>query len=717
LFLQDRYEIVTDVARLTATDAAGGATNVTRRELWNSLGAGVIATITSRLASASSKPETPKGHPETHAPLSTRLHVAQDGTITLLTGKVECGQGIRTTLTQVAAEELRVPPSRIRLIMGDTALVPDDGGTWGSLTTPQTVPVIRQACATVRQLLTAFTAERSKLPLDALNIVNGRIFAGPGKTFSYSDLANAGELSAPTDLHAPITAPADWKVCGTPLPPVNAALLVTGKYRYSSDLKTTGMLHGKIVRPPNRNCKLISFDDSALPRNREVKVVREGDLLGVIAPDPETASLALRSLHATWTDAPLGDPDTLFESLKRTAKPPELKEFGRYPSLLEKGSVAEGMASADHRVSAAYRLTYIAHVPLEARAAIAEWKGGQLTVHCGTQAPFSVRDEIAQAFQIPPEHVRVIVTDTGSGYGAKHNGECELEAARLAKHSDGPVRLGWSREEEFTQSYCRPAGLMEVQSGVRNDGKIVAWEFHNYNAGAASLTPPYVIPNHYIAYHAAESALRQGSYRSLAGVANTFARETHIEEMAAAAGMDSLEFRLRNIENARLRAVIQRTAERFGWGKSKSGNGVGYGMACNLEKEGHLALFVELQTDGTAVRLKRMVAGFDAGAIINPDILRNQVEGAVIQGIGGALFEQLHFDRNKITNPSLAAYRVPRFSDVPEIDVILIDRRDVPSAGAGESPITVVAPAIGAALFAASRKRIRSLPMLPALAV
>jgi CO/xanthine dehydrogenase Mo-binding subunit len=717
--MRNRPMVVIDVQRVGVGDrtATGETSAINRRELLHSLGVGVLFTVASRRASASTESKVSSEHEKPRPALSTRLHIAEDGTITLLTGKVECGQGIRTTLTQVAAEELRVPPSRIRLLMGDTGLVPDDGGTWGSLTTPQTVPVVRRACATMRELLIRFAADQSKVDFTSLKVADGYVSTPGGKAFSYLDLAGAGQLSAATDPAAPVTDPADWTVCGAPLPPVHAVALVTGTYRYSSDLKKPGMLHGKIVRPPNQNRRLVSFDASGLEHKSDMKVIHDGNLLGVVAVDPHVAASAVNSIRAVWTDAPLGDPRTLFESLKETAQPPELREFGRYPSLLQKGSLDEGMGSAHHKIKANYQLDYIAHVPLETRAAIAEWSNGELTVHCGTQAPFSVRQEIAEAFQIPEGRIRVIVSDTGSGYGAKHNAECELEAARIAKHSDRPVRLSWTREEEFTQSYCRPAGVMEVSSGVRKNGKIVAWEFHNYNAGAASLTPPYVIPNYYIAYHAARSPLRQGSYRSLAAVANNFARETHIEEMAASIEMDPLEFRLRNIENVRLRTVIERAADRFGWGRSRSGNGTGCGMSCNLEKDGHLALFVELDAEESKVHLKRMVAAFDAGAIINPDILRNQVEGALIQGIGGALFEQLRFDHVRITNPSLSGYRVPRFSDVPEIEVLLIDRRDVASAGAGESPITVAAPAIGAALFAACGKRIRSLPMLPALSV
>jgi isoquinoline 1-oxidoreductase len=327
-----------------------------------------------------------------------------------------------------------------------------------------------------------------------------------------------------------------------------------------------------------------------------------------------------------------------------------------------------------------------------------------------------VRDEIAKAFEIPPEHVRVVVSDTGSGYGGKHNSECELEAARLARETDKPVRLAWSREEEFGQSYCRPAALMEVESGFDSKGVLQAWDFHNYNGGAASLTPPYRIANLRAGYHASASPLRQGSYRSLAAVGNTFARESHLDEIAASMKLDPLELRLRNIEDSRLRTVLERAAERFGWGRARSGAGVGYGFACNLEKGGRLALFTKLEVDGSQVRLRRMVAAFDAGAILNPDILSNQVEGAIVQGIGGALFEELKFNSNRITNGRLSGYRVPRFTDIPDIDVILIDRRDMPSSGAGESPITATAPSIASAIFAASGKRIRQMPMMPALA-
>ncbi len=690
--------------KIDASDSA-----LTRREAAKRLGSGVLLLFTLRSLPADEE----KAGPQKHPLLTSRLHVGDNGTITVLTGKVECGQGIRTTLTQVAAEELRIAPSRVQLIMGDTALVPDDGGTWGSLTTPQTMPVIRQACASLRELLCRSAAQEWGLISTHLEVADGQASNPDGRFYTYQDLAKSPVFAAAVSAEGAITNPFEWRVCGTPLHPVNGSAIVTGAHHYSSDLFADGMLHGHIVRGPNHRSKLLFFDASKAENLPGVRLIHNGDLLGVTAPTRAEAEAAAQFIQATWSEDPLGDPHTMFSDLKAKAKPPELKEFNRYPALLQQGSVSAGMAGSVHQLKSAYRIFPIAHVPLEARTAIAQWQGDQLTVQCGTQAPFSVRGEIADAFKIKPEQVRIIVSDTGSGYGAKHNSECELEAARLARGTEQPVRLAWSRTEEFTQSYSRPAAVMEIQSGLSADGKIAAWEFHNYNGGAASLTPPYQIPNQYVAYHASESALRQGSYRSLAAVGNTFARESHVDEMAALLQVDPLEFRLRNIENPRLKTVLLRAAERFQWSKDKSGNGIGYGLACNLEKSGHLALFIEAEINGQQVHLRRAVAAFDAGAILNPDVLSNQVEGAIVQGIGGALFEQLRFDQNRILNDRLSAYRVPRFTDVPEIEVILIDRRDIAPAGAGESPITVAAPAIGSAIWAATGKRIRQLPMLP----
>ncbi len=683
---------------------------LTRRRVLAQLGAGALFVFTT----GSARGEEEKNGSRKTVLLSSRLHVAPDGLVTVLTGKVECGQGIRTTLTQVAAEELEFSVTHVRLLMGDTALVPDDGGTWGSLTTPETVPVILQACAGMREFLCRRAGERWQVDPSTLQVVNGTI-AGPGSLmYSYSDLAADSSFSKAMNSGGTVKQPLDWKVCGKPLPNVNGPRIVSGSHQYSSDLAHEGMLHGRVLRPPNYRCRLLSFDAAQIAELPGVRVVQEDDFLGVTAPSAALARQAAGLINAHWSNETLGNPELLFHNIQQNAKSPQLKEFGRYPALLQQGSVSAGMAAGDQKFESRYTIAPIAHVPLEARTAVAQWQGDKLTLHCGTQAPFVVRAEIAKAMGVPLKNVRVLVSDTGSGYGAKHNSECELETARLARGVEQPVRLAWTREEEFSQSYSRPAALMEVRSAVQRDGKIVAWEFHNYNGGAASLKVPYDIPHVYAAYHESESPLRQGSYRSLAAVGNTFAREMHLNEIATSIKMDPLELRLHNTENPRLRAVLERAAERFRWGKRKSGQGVGSGLACNVEKGGYLALFTELQVEGPKIKLLHMVAAFDVGAVINPDILSNQVEGAIIQGIGGALFEQLKYDETQIRSRHLANYRVPRFSDIPEIEVLLIDRREIPSAGAGESPITTSAPSIGAALFAATGKRVRDLPMLRA---
>jgi nicotinate dehydrogenase subunit B len=384
----------------------------------------------------------------------------------------------------------------------------------------------------------------------------------------------------------------------------------------------------------------------------------------------------------------------------------------RYPPLLVRGDADAGLRAAARRKSSRYWLPPIAHVPLEPRAAVAQWDGDTVTIRCGVQAPFLVRQEVAQALKVPPSQVRIVVVDSGGGFGGKQRGECEVEAAQIARLAGAPVRVAWTREEEFTCSYTRPAGLVEIESGVDADGRLVAMRFANYNSGAAGITPPYEIPDYWIGFYRTRSDVRQGSYRSLAAVANAFARESHMDEWAADLTVDPVAFRLRHVTDARLREVIERTAARFGWDSATSGSGRGVGMSCNLEKDARLALFVEVDVDGTRVRVVRMVATGDFGAALNPDTLRNQMTGALIQGMGGALWEQVTFDGTRQTTRRLSHYRVPRFSDIPAMDVQIIDRRDVPSAGAGESPITLTAPALAAAVAAATGVRRRELPLM-----
>ena len=309
----------------------------------------------------------------------------------------------------------------------------------------------------------------------------------------------------------------------------------------------------------------------------------------------------------------------------------------------------------------------------------------------------------------------MIVPDTGSAYGGKHTGDPALEAARLARAANRPVKIVWTREEEFAWAYFRPAGVIEIKSGIAADGKLTAWEFHNYNSGASGIQTPYDVANQRIQFHPVNSPLRQGSYRGLAATANHFARESHMDELAHAAKIDPLEFRLKNLSDARLRAVFESAAKTIGWPRKKTQTAQGFGMGGGVEKNGYVATCAEITVDQNSgdLRVVRIVTAFECGAIVNPDGLRNQIIGANIMGLGGTLFESIEFENGRISNPHFAQYRVPRFRDIPEIQAVLIDRKDIPPAGAGETPIVGLAPAIGNAIFDATGIRLRNLPLVP----
>jgi len=473
-----------------------------------------------------------------------------------------------------------------------------------------------------------------------------------------------------------------------------------------------------VLRPSGYRATLAALDASGAQRMAKVTVVHDGDFVGVVAPDPTTATRALGGIKAQWNSPAQISETELYDYLrgKGAIATSQSGEGGGRANSHETGSVESGMASADKKIESTYTVAYIQHAPLEPRAAVAEWNGDKLTVWTGTQRPFAVRDELAQAFHLPEKNVRVIVPDTGSGYGGKHTGEAAVEAARLAKAAGKPLKLQWTREEEFTWAYFRPAGVIDVRAGARSDGTLVAWEFHNYNSGPAAINTFYNVANQKIQFHPASAPpLRQGSYRGLAATANHFARESAMDEIAHTIGMDPLQFRLKNISDPRLRAVFETAAKRFGWGQQKSSTTRGFGIAGGFEKGGYVATCAEVVVDlqSSAVRIARVVEAWDSGPVVNPNGLKNQIEGAIVQGIGGALFEDVHFANGRVLNPHFSSYRVPRFRDLPAIEVEIINRKDVPPSGAGETPIVGLAPAVANAIFAATGKRLRAMPLVP----
>ncbi|MGA8044494.1 MAG: molybdopterin cofactor-binding domain-containing protein [Terracidiphilus sp.] len=704
---------------LETPDYGQGATNdaprrdifeLDRRGFLKILGSGLLICMTDSPTPAQESGRTFGGH-ELPKDVSSWLHIAADGQVTVFTGKVEVGQNIRTSLAQQVAEELRVRFDSITMMMGDTDLVPWDMGTFGSRTTPTMAPVLRTMASAARASLMEMAAKRWNLNATELTASDGKVTDQKGsRSLTYGELTRGENLVQVVTVDPALTPATQWKVAGTPVPKAGCRDFVTGKHKYPSDIVRPGMLFGAVLRPEGFNATLESIDTSAAEKLPGVKLVRDGDFVGTVAPDAYTSQKAVEAIHAKWNVPAQPSNQVLFEYLKSNPV------AGRDEGLEHKtGSVEEAMAAADLKLNEQYTVQYIAHSPLEPRAAVAEWNGDKLTVWTGTQRPFGVRDELMQAFHLSPAQVRVIQPDMGSGYGGKHTGEAALEAARLAKAVGKPVKVVWTRSEEMTWAYFRPAGLIEIKAGARRDGTLVAWEHHNYNSGPAAIGTPYDVANQVIQFHPTNSPLRQGSYRGLAATANHFARETHMDAMAYAVKMDPLDFRLRNLTDKRLRAVFEKSAEGFGWGRAKSTPERGFGIAGGTDKGGYIATCAEVAIDPATkkVRIQRVVQAWECGAIVNPDGLRNQVMGAMVQAIGGALFEQILFANGRILNPHFAEYRLPRFKDTPQVEVILIDRKDLPSAGAGETGIVGLAPAVGNAIFAATGERLRNMPMAP----
>jgi isoquinoline 1-oxidoreductase len=684
---------------------------IDRRDFLKGLGAGVLVALAPAGAWAQESGRGGWGGHELPKDLNAWIHIGSDGQVKVFTGKVEVGQNIRTSLAQAVAEELRVPFDSITMIMGDTDLVPWDMGTFGSRTTPTMNPQLRNMALAARQMLIEMAAAQWQVEASALTAADGKVMEAHGsRSIAYGELTKGEKLAKVVEGDPPLTPATEWKIAGTPVPKAGGRDFVTGKHRFPSDIVRPGMMFGAVVRPEGFNAKLVSVDTSAAEKMAGVKVVRDGDFIAVAAPDMYTAEKAVKAIQAKWDVPAQQGNEGLFEYLKSH---PET-ERGEGRPLKQKGAMEEGLAGADVKLEQSYTVEYIAHAPLEPRAAVAEWQDGKLTVWTGTQRPFGVQGELMQAFGLPAEKVRVIQPDMGSGYGGKHSGEAALEAARLAKATGAPVKVVWTRQDEFTWAYLRPAGLIEIRAGARKDGTLVAWEHHNYNSGPSAIETPYDVPNQIAQYHPAQTPLRQGSYRALAATANNFARESHMDDVAHAAGMDPLEFRLKNLSNARLRTVLQTAADKFGWGKTKPAPGHGFGIACGTDKGGYIATCaeVEIGADKT-VRVRRLVEAWESGAVVNPDGLKNQQMGGAVQALGGALFEAILFGNGRIENAHFAEYRLPRFRDTPQIEVVLVDRKDLPSAGAGEIGLIGVAPAVGNAIFAATGTRVRTMPMAP----
>lgn len=677
-----------------------------RRKFFGALGSGVAVVITlNQVLGASAFAENSELD---DSMVAAWLHINEDGKVTVFTGKVEVGQNIRTSLAQAVAEELHVPFDSIEMTMGDTSLTPFDMGTFGSRTTPTMAPILRKASATVRELLLDMAADQWKVDRKFLTLQDGKIVnSKAGQQKPIGEVAKGKELVKKINDHITLTPAADWKVAGHSVPKADGIDFITGVHRYVSDLRQEGMLFGKVLRAPAFGSSLTSVDLSGAQSIPGVVAVHDGDFVGVAAGDLVTANQALSKVKAEWTRTSQPSRSEIFDYLRKNSSDSDRGNT-------DEGNIDQSLASASKRIEQTFYVDYIAHAPLEPRAAFANWEGDKVTVWTGTQRPFGVQEELSDAFHIAKDRVRVIMPDTGSGYGGKHTGEAAIEAARLARAAGKPVSVVWTREEEFTWAYFRPAGVIDVKGAIGNDGVLTAWEFHNYNAGGSGIETPYAVQNQRIHFHPVDSPLRQGSYRGLASTANHFARESIMNDLAETAGMDPYDFRIKNLKEERIINVLEAVADKFGWSQRTPERGRGFGLAVGNEKGSFVACCAEVNVSPAGdVKIVRVAEAFECGAIINPEHLKNQVQGAIIQGLGGALFEYIDFKDGKILNPHFSSYRVPRFSDVPDkMDIVLLDRKDIPSAGAGETPIMVIAPAVRNAIADATGQKLYTLPML-----
>jgi isoquinoline 1-oxidoreductase beta subunit len=471
-----------------------GPIEISRRGFLQGLGAGVLIAVSS---TAIGQTETrPRGGREGRGggggrsvDVAARVHISKEGVITVMTGKVECGQGARAELTQSAAEELSVSPEKIQLVMGDTQLCPDDGGTFGSRTTPSSVPAVRIGCAAAREMLIAAACAKWGLEDPGQVELRDGTIRNPAsrEELTYAELvgdASSKFFAGAMPKGVGLTKVSDWEVMGKSVARLDARDLVTGGHVYPSDVVREGMVYGAVVRPPSYGAKLKSIDLKSADEMKGVKAVRDGDFVGVVAETSFAARKAVDALEksAAWTERPAIGVGELYEHLRKTARNVPENAFA-------------GDAAGGKTLKAEYDVAYVQHAPMEPRAAVAEWDGGKLTVWTGSQNPWGVRSELMKAFSLDAADVRVIVPDFGGGFGGKHSGEAAGEAARLSKAVGKPVKVRWTRNEEFTWAYFRPAGVILAEAAVDAAGLLSSWYFVNINSGPAGLETPYAVSN------------------------------------------------------------------------------------------------------------------------------------------------------------------------------------------------------------------------------
>lgn len=688
--------------------ATGG---MTRRGLFGAAGAGLFVFFHAEAQEPARLPMRQAGP----ADLNAYLKIAADGRVTCFAGKVELGQGVMTEMAQALAEELDVALDTVDVVLGDTDRCPYDMGTFGSMSTPLLWPAVRRAGAEAKAVLLQMASERLQAPVDRLRAQAGVVSESgqPSHAVTYGQLLEGKRIERHLE-NVPVKA-AGFHLIGISQHRKDGPDKVTGQAKYAGDIALPGLLHACILRPPAHGARLKSVDISAAEKVAGVQIVKDADMIAVLHERPDVALDALGRIKAEFENPPAGPDDrTIFEHIQKTAPRPTM--------VKQSGDLAEGERRAAI-VEKTYLNSYVAHAPIETHSATAQVQDGKVTVWASSQAPFQVKNAVASALALPPASVRIVSRYVGGGFGGKTEADQAVEAARLARIAGKPVQVVYSRREEFFYDRFRPAAVMKIRAGV-DGAKIVLWDGQIFGAGDREGNPFYDIPHVRVTSAGGWMGgnppgmhpFNVGAWRAPSVNSNTFARESHIDLLAATAAMDPLEFRLNNLTHARVRRVLESAARQFGWKAGRAPTKRGTGMACGMYSNVCNATMVEVAVNrGTgAVEVKRVVMALDLGQVVNPDGIRQQAEGAVMMGLGSALSEEVTFRNGDVLTRNFDSYRIARFSWLPKIEIVLVDNPESPALGGGEPPIIAMGAALANAIFDATGARVLQMPMTPA---
>jgi nicotinate dehydrogenase subunit B len=640
------------------------------------------------------------------------LQIAEDGTVNCYTGKIEMGQGAITSLVQIMADELEVPFEKVKMVMGDTDLCPWDGGTSGSNTIRTFSPRMRVAAAEAKTVLMQLGSDYLHVPVSQLQVKDGIIsdIRNNKSKVSYGELARGKSIEKHLDGKPELEDYAKFKYVGKPYLHQDARIKVTGEAKYSADIHLPGLLHARLLRPPSHGAKLLTADVSGAENIKGIQVVRDGDLIAVLSDDRDKVDQAITKVKAEYSyDEIKVDDKSIFERI--------LKADSKANVVESSGDIETGKKSSDIITESEFYNSYVAHAPIEPHAATAVIEGDKIKVWVSTQAPFRAQETIAREMNTPLEKVRIITPFVGGGFGGKSPHVQAVEAVKLAKITGKPVVVAWTRQEEFFYDTFRPAAVVRITSGMDKTGTITFWEFNTYYAGSRGSETIYNVPNARTTNYSGGPVhpFGTGAWRAPGNNTNTFARESHINIMASKAGVDPLDFRLKNLKDEKMIAVLKAAADKFGYTPARNPSGRGYGIACGTDVGTLVAHIAEVRVDKNTgkVQVVRVACAQDMGLCVNPQGTTIQMEGCITMGMGYALTEEIQFQGGDIRNHSFDTYEIPRFSWVPKIETVIIDRKDQVPHGGGEPAIICMGAVIANAIFDSTGARLFQLPMTP----